>query len=423
MSSSHVSIRAISPPLRVKKDPGCFRVPYAVWTAGRSVETSRVNTNRPPESRTERQRGARRAIAARSLARLRGVTLLEMMVVLGILSIVAAVAVPNLKPLLDQQKVRGVGDEVAGYLDRARRLAYGTGRCTRVSVVGDTMRLHRHSNDNCIDLNGSWVDMGNILRAPPGVTLGIENLDGSDVIIFRPSGRMRGTAAPDYDITNDGARVTVNGSTANRWTEVQMTANGRICGRGGVGGTIPGMPSAITCGGSYGGVAPGAPGGGCSAVHQESAVGLLALVGLAFWKRPRRRASRRPTGASRRNARRRGYLLIEVMTSGAILAVVLAGTATAIASSRAQITRSSYRAQAASFAQEWLQLMVADINTTCPTTDHPRASFTRTCATSTSPFSNTLGTEEVVTITVTYPNLDGSGTDTVTLAGVRRNRY
>lgn len=56
----------------------------------------------------------------------------------------------------------------------------------------------------------------------------------------------------------------------------------------------------------------------------------------------------------------RGYLLIETMVSGAILAVILGTTLSVIASERADITRGSSRARASVLAEEGIELLMSD---------------------------------------------------------------
>lgn len=70
---------------------------------------------------------------------------------------------------------------------------------------------------------------------------------------------------------------------------------------------------------------------------------------------------RSPLPARKRRARQsRGYLLIEVMASGAILAVILGATISMVGIERAQVTRASHRAKAASLAQDLMQQLLAD---------------------------------------------------------------
>lgn len=61
-----------------------------------------------------------------------------------------------------------------------------------------------------------------------------------------------------------------------------------------------------------------------------------------------------------RPLRPRGYLLLEVMASGAMLAIILGGTISLVASERAKIVEENRRAIATGLAQELLGILVAD---------------------------------------------------------------
>lgn len=81
-------------------------------------------------------------------ARARGFTLVELMVVIGIIAITAAVALPNITGYLRSAKIRSAQDAVASAIQRARNLAIMRNTQMGVSfVVQSNTRFWVHSED------------------------------------------------------------------------------------------------------------------------------------------------------------------------------------------------------------------------------------------------------------------------------------
>jgi Tfp pilus assembly protein FimT len=70
---------------------------------------------------------------ARNLPRTRGLGLIELQVVAGILTVLAAVAAPSLDRVTTRQRMQGVGESFRADLQMARMQAVGTGRTVRVA--------------------------------------------------------------------------------------------------------------------------------------------------------------------------------------------------------------------------------------------------------------------------------------------------
>jgi prepilin-type N-terminal cleavage/methylation domain-containing protein len=68
---------------------------------------------------------------------LRAFSLIEVMVVVAILGVVAALAVPNLLPEVHKAQLNGDSEAAANFIARARAEAMYSKRCTRVSIGGN----------------------------------------------------------------------------------------------------------------------------------------------------------------------------------------------------------------------------------------------------------------------------------------------
>ena len=64
----------------------------------------------------------------------RGFTLLEMVVVVAVLAVIAALSIPNLLPVLHIQQLESSGNTVAAFVGRARAEALARRRCVRVRL-------------------------------------------------------------------------------------------------------------------------------------------------------------------------------------------------------------------------------------------------------------------------------------------------
>jgi type II secretion system protein H len=176
------------------------------------------------------------------------VTLLEMMVVVAMLGILAAIAVPNVQPAVRRAKLRAAAEEIAGFLDDARHRATSQGRCFRVRVVGsNTLLMERRSSVDCVNLAADSWEAAERTRQMPGFTLtptSVPAVAGDEVLVFRPNSRLRGNGTRTATVY--GARVAITMDATPEQAAVTVTRTGRICTTLST-GPLPALAAPVEC--------------------------------------------------------------------------------------------------------------------------------------------------------------------------------
>jgi prepilin-type N-terminal cleavage/methylation domain-containing protein len=155
----------------------------------------------------------------------RGFTLMEAVVVMGIVGVLAAVVIPSVQIAIDRNRVFTTTDLVAGQIRSARLAAITRNTSFRVIFdcpVAGAMRMVEFFNDPAIDADpdrctNDQPNDGPVIYMPPGVTFG----NGATPPTLRVNGRGEFTAEggsmpQNISVTYESHTRTVNVTAAGR---------------------------------------------------------------------------------------------------------------------------------------------------------------------------------------------------------------
>lgn len=205
---------------------------------------------------------------------MRAFSLIEAMVVVAIIGVVAALAVPSLLPEIQKAQLDGAASSAANLLARARTEAMASRRCTRVVVqnpgatTGRRLSVQRLNNFDCESpANGTridatqnlWIEVDWLIPESANVSFSFAGGDGGrwpaapgTELRFRPNGRVYSAGTldndPANDLTDDDAVLVVMHSalTLPGTTRVLVDGNGLICALP-RGVAPPGGPTNFSC--------------------------------------------------------------------------------------------------------------------------------------------------------------------------------
>lgn len=133
--------------------------------------------------------GRRQGLRARCAA---GFTLTELLIGVGIVSILGALAAPGMSDLINSQRARATGTDLYLALAKARSEA-----------------IKRNTNITLSPKSGSWESGWEISDAStkledhnPVTNL---TISGPTSVVYQSTGRVRGSARPQFDISVSGA--------------------------------------------------------------------------------------------------------------------------------------------------------------------------------------------------------------------------
>ena len=136
----------------------------------------------------------------------RGFTLLELMVVLGIVGVLLSLAIPRAARYLDAIRVRGAAQEIMSVFATARHHAIARARYASVLVDASAGTIEVRSEDRRVLIRDLTLGYGVTLRAtrdsmsysPVGLGYGAANLkitiergEASDTVVLSRVGRIR----------------------------------------------------------------------------------------------------------------------------------------------------------------------------------------------------------------------------------------
>jgi prepilin-type N-terminal cleavage/methylation domain-containing protein len=185
---------------------------------------------------------------------IRAFSLIEMMLVVAILAVLAALAVPAMSPQVDITKLEGSAEAIGSFLARAQAEAMASKRCVRVFIDTSTtpafMKAQKLNKYDC-DVNpntapeiisgkGTWIDLAqqkldtSLLTiefdpVPSETTASALGNGEPDQIRFRPSGRL---FSSDLDTSDDDGVIKVTHTKAdipNPTKKVLVESQGLIC--------------------------------------------------------------------------------------------------------------------------------------------------------------------------------------------------
>lgn len=181
---------------------------------------------------------------------MRAFSLIEMMLVVAILAVMAAIAVPSMSPYIDAAKLEGSAEGVGSLIARAQQEAMSAKRCVRVRLDGDQTVIAERLNSYDCDVNPAtkivaadpqWIEIDRLTvdsdlleiefdPAPTETTAAALGGGEPDQFRFRPSGRL---FSSDTVVTDDDGvlKLTHTEMTAGMadTKKILVEAQGLVC--------------------------------------------------------------------------------------------------------------------------------------------------------------------------------------------------
>jgi type IV fimbrial biogenesis protein FimT len=156
----------------------------------------------------------------------RGFTMVELMVVVALVAIILALAVPSFTGTLARKRLEGVASELATDLQYARSEAAQRNAAVRVIIGTDCYAVHvvgSTNATNCTTLGTGAVNLKTV-QITDGTSLAFVSSNAKAFIEFDP---VRGMAIDSADADSSG-HVTLTNSAGNWQIQARVSKQGRV---------------------------------------------------------------------------------------------------------------------------------------------------------------------------------------------------
>lgn len=181
---------------------------------------------------------------------MRAFSLIELMLVVAILAVVAALAVPSMGPYVDAAKLEGSAEAVTSLIARTQAEAMSAKRCTRVRIDDDqTVVAERLNSYDCdvdpttriVAASPQWIEFDRLVvdtaliemefdPVPNETSAGVLGGSEPDQFRFRPSGRL---FSSDLAVNNDDGVLKLTHTSMSAGMadtkKILVEAQGLIC--------------------------------------------------------------------------------------------------------------------------------------------------------------------------------------------------
>lgn len=153
-----------------------------------------------------------------------GFTMIELVIMVALVGILTAVAVPSFIQMRNSLNYRGAARDVASILRNARSLAISENREYQVDI--DTVnRQYRLRRGDRVSGSANWTIIKDYVALPAGVSIATSEPTS---LFFRPNGSAAFNPDGDGDTTNDETVTIRDAGGTTKYTITMSPVTGRI---------------------------------------------------------------------------------------------------------------------------------------------------------------------------------------------------